>query len=81
MRRGCLSQGLATCDKCDKPIPYPKRYLVVDEDGKGKEVEQGGKSVRYCIDCALIKGYAHSRETKGQIIITFLPDSDTPPSL
>jgi hypothetical protein len=37
--------------------------------------------MRYCVDCALVKGYAHSRETKGQIIITFLPDSDTPPSL
>jgi ribosomal protein S26 len=81
MRRGCLSQGQVKCDKCNQLIPYPKRYVVVDEDEKGNEVENGGKTVRYCIDCALAKGYAHNRELKGDMLISFLPDSDVPPSI
>lgn len=74
MRRGCISVGQIKCDICGRAIPYPDRYLVVDEDEKGKEVVSGGKSVKYCVDDALKKGYAHHREVKGEMILTFLPE-------
>ena len=80
MRRGCLSVGTVDCDVCKHHIPYPQRYVMVDEDAKGKEVVTGGKSVRYCIDCALKKGYAHHKEVKGEMLLTFLPESAPQPS-
>ena len=51
MRRGCMSLGEVKCDICQRTIPYPERYLVVDEEG-GVEVETG-EAVHYCIECAL----------------------------
>ena len=80
MRRGCLSIGTISCDVCKRKIPYPERYVMVDEDAKGKEVEKGGKSVRYCIECAQKKGYAHYKEIKGEMMLTFLRESEAPPS-
>ena len=80
MRRGCLSVGTVSCNVCKRQIPYPERYVMVDEDAKGKEVERGGKSVRYCVDCAQKKGYAHYKETKGEMMLSFLPESEAPPS-
>jgi hypothetical protein len=82
MRRGCISVGQVKCDICGRLIPYPERYLVVDEDETGKEVERGGKSVRYCIEDATKKGYAHRHEAKGEMVLTFLPETEptqTPP--
>jgi len=76
MRRGCISSGQVKCDICARFIPYPERYLVIDEDEKGKEVEKGGKSVRYCVEDALKKGYAHRREVKGEMVLTFLPETE-----
>ena len=76
MRRGCISVGQVKCDICGQTIPYPKRYLMVDEDENGTEVTSGGKSVRYCVDDAMKKGYAHHREVKGEMVLTFLPKSD-----
>jgi len=76
MRRGCISVGQVKCDICSRTIPYPERYLVVDEDEKGKEVTAGGKSVRYCTDDALKKGYARHREVKGDMVLTFLPETE-----
>ena len=80
MRRGCLSVGTVSCDVCKRQIPYPERYVMVDEDAKGKEVEKGGKSVRYCIEYAKKKGYAHTKEVKGEMMLTFLRESEAPPS-
>jgi hypothetical protein len=80
MRRGCLSVGTVNCDICKRKIPYPERYVMVDEDAKGHEVEKGGKSVRYCIECATKKGYAHTKEIKGEMMLTFLRESEAPPS-
>ncbi|MCL2281605.1 MAG: hypothetical protein FWC25_02975 [Dehalococcoidia bacterium] len=77
MRRGCLSVGTVNCDICKCHIPYPARYVMVDEDADGKEVEKGGKSVRYCVECAKKKGYAHYKEIKGEMILTFLRESDS----
>ena len=78
MRRGCLSQGQVKCANCGQLVLFPQRYLVIDEDEQGQEVEQGGKSVSYCVECAFTKGYARHRQIKGEMVVTFLPDSDTP---
>lgn len=72
MRRGCISLGEVKCSECDQVIPYPERYVVVDEEN-GLEVEQGGVAARYCADCALKKGYAQWKEEKGERTLTFLP--------
>jgi hypothetical protein len=71
MRRGCISLGNIKCDACGRDINYPERYLVVDEKD-GEEVEKGDQ-VRYCVECALAKGYAHYREEKGERTLTFMP--------
>ena len=74
MRRGCISSGEVRCDACQHLIPYPERYLAVDEED-GVEVDKG-KTVRYCVECALKKGYAHYKEEKGQRIVTFFPEPE-----
>jgi len=71
MRRGCISLGNIKCDKCGRIIGYPERYLVVDEKN-GEEVVKGD-TVRYCVEDAIAKGYAHYREEKGERTLTFLP--------
>ena len=74
MRRGCISLGEVECNACQRTIPYPDRYLAVDEE-KGVEVKKG-QTVYYCVDCALKKGYAHYREEKGEKILTFFPEPE-----
>ena len=74
MRRGCISLGEIQCDLCQRTIPYPERYLVVDEKD-GVEVEKG-ESVRYCVECAIKKDYAHYREMKGRMVLTFFTEPD-----
>lgn len=70
MRRGCISLGEVKCDECQRSIPYPERYLVVDERD-GIEDEEG-EAKRYCVDCCLKKGYAQYKTEKGEQILTFL---------
>ncbi len=72
MRRGCVSLGEVNCDQCHRVIPYPERYLAVDEEG-GVEVDKG-ETARYCVDCCLKKGYAHHKMEKGGEILTFFPE-------
>ena len=72
MRRGCISLGNVQCDGCHSLIPYPERYLAVDEKD-GVEVEKGETS-RYCVDCCLKKDYAHYKMERGERILTFLPE-------
>jgi len=74
MRRGCISLGEVECNACQCIIPYPERYLAVDEE-KGVEVKKG-QTVYYCVDCALKKGYAHYRVEKGEKILTFFPEPE-----
>lgn len=74
MRRGCISLGEVKCDICQRTVPYPERYLAVDEED-GVEAEKGN-TVHYCIQCALEKGYAHYKELKGDMILTFFPESE-----
>ena len=72
MRRGCISLGEVQCDECHRIIPYPERYLAIDEK-KGTEAEEG-EPARYCVECSLNKGYAHYKTEKGESILTFFQE-------
>jgi hypothetical protein len=72
-----MSLGEVECNICQRTIPYPEQYLAVDEKD-GVEVEDG-TTVRYCVQCALEKGYAHYREAKGEMVLTFFPESEISP--
>jgi len=63
MRRGCISLGEIRCDDCQRIIPYPERYLIVEETK--------GVTLRLCIDCCLKKGYASSKQEKDEQVTTF----------
>ena len=73
MRRGCISLGETRCDECYRLIPYSERYLAIEEEGT--EIEEG-KTLHYCIECALKKGYAYYKEEKGERILTFFPQTE-----
>jgi hypothetical protein len=70
MRRGCISLGEVKCDKCRRVLPIYARYLVVEEDDGGKEVEKGSQKM-YCAGCAQKKGYATEKDEKGEKALTF----------
>lgn len=65
MRRGCISLGDVQCDGCQRPIPYPERYLVIDE---------AGGTLRLCTNCCVDRGYARYTEEKGQRALTFFSE-------
>ena len=69
MRRGCVSLGEIKCDECKNVIPYPDRYLAINEKD-GVEDEEG-ETRRYCVECCLKKDYAHYKEEKGERVLTF----------
>ena len=74
MHVGCISLGEVQCDGCHRNIPYPERYLVVDEkDGVEVQEDEEGVKVHYCVDCSLKKGYASHKMEKGEEILTFFP--------
>ena len=66
MRRGCISLGQVRCDDCHRTIPYPERYLVIDE--------AEGTTLYLCIDCSLKKGYAQYKSEKGEQVLTFFEE-------
>ena len=66
MRRGCISLGDIQCDECQRIIPCPERYLIIDE--------AGGTILHLCLTCSVNKGYAHYSEEKGQRVITFFTE-------
>ncbi len=70
MRRGCISLGDVSCDKCQRVLPIYARYLVVEEDEAGKEADKG-KQKMYCVSCARKKGYAVEKDEKGEKTLTF----------
>ncbi len=72
MRRGCISLGEVKCDGCHRTIPYPERYLAIDE--KNGVEDDNGETHRYCIECSLKKGYAHYKVEKGEQILTFFKE-------
>jgi RNase P subunit RPR2 len=63
MRRGCISLGEVRCDDCHHIIPYPERYLIVEETE--------GAILRLCVDCCLKKGYVYHKQEKGERVTTF----------
>ncbi len=65
MRRGCISLGDIQCTECHHTIPYPERYLIVEE------VEG---LIYLCVDCSLNKGYAAYKQDKGEQVLTFFVD-------
>ena len=69
MRRGCVSLGEIKCDECQQTIPYPDRYLALEE--KDGVEDENGEVRRYCVECCLKKGYASYKEEKGERILTF----------
>ncbi len=72
MRRGCISLGEVKCDECQRNIPYPERYLTVEEKNGAEDDE--GDTHRYCVECSLKKGYAHYKVEKGEQILTFFEE-------
>ena len=72
MRRGCISLGEVKCDECQRMIPYPERYLVINEKN-GVEDEEG-ETARYCVECCLKKSYAHYKAEKGEQVLTFFQE-------
>ncbi len=72
MRRGCISVGEVKCDECGRTIPYPERYLVLDE--KNGVEDEDGETRRYCVEDAIKKGYAHYKEEKGERVLTFFEE-------
>ena len=72
MRRGCISLGEVQCDECHQIIPYPERYLVIEE--KDCIEDEAGETHRYCVECSLKKGYAHYKLEKGERILTFFEE-------
>jgi len=66
VRRGGISLGDVQCDECHRTIPYPERYLLIEE--------AEGTILCLCADCCLSKGYARYTEEKGQRVLTFFPE-------
>lgn len=71
MRRGCLSLGELQCDGCHRMIRHSERYLAIEEED-GVEAETG-QTARYCMECAVKKGYASYRAEKDGRILTIFP--------
>ena len=67
MRHGCVSLGEVQCDDCHRFIPYPGRYLVVEETEDNV--------LHLCIDCSLKRGYAAYKHDNGELmILTFFSE-------
>lgn len=75
MRIGCIAGSEIICDGCAKVMKYPQRYLLIE----GEEAVAEAGRVRYCLDCALDKGYAAKRLEKGEEILTFFADQPALP--
>ena len=70
MRRGCIAVDDVLCDGCGRTIRHPERYLLMSE-GDSEE----GKTLCYCVDCCLNKGYAHYKKVeKGEQVLTFFTE-------
>ena len=67
--RKYLKQGLPEKNL----IELLKKGKLSVEETKGKEAEEGGKTVHYCIECAQEKGYAYYKADKDEKILTVFP--------
>lgn len=68
MRRGCISLGNIYCDLCHRSIPYPERYLFIEE--------LRGQSQTLCLDCCLKRGFVKSRPARENTESLFNLSSD-----
>ena len=71
MRQGCISLGEIQCDSCHRLIPYLERYLIINEED---DTDTEEKTLRYCLNCCLEKGYARYRDERDEKILTFFPE-------
>ena len=67
MHRGSVSLGDVQCHNCHRIIPYPERYLLLEDKDDVTE--------RYCITCCLEKGYVHTKVEKKEKVFTFFPEA------
>ena len=65
MHRGCIAISEVRCDGCGRIVRHPERYLLMEEEEK---------TLCYCVDCCLEKGYAHYKLEKGEQVLTFFPE-------
>lgn len=72
MRRGAISMGDIKCDQCQRTIPYPDRYLTIEEKDGVEDDE--GEARHYCVECCLQKNYAHYKQEKGETVLTFFKE-------
>lgn len=63
MRRGCISLGNIKCDKCLRNIPYPERYLTLEE--------VKGQIRILCMDCCKENGMVKAGSPKEDAEILF----------
>ncbi|MFC2045157.1 hypothetical protein ACFLUH_00560 [Chloroflexota bacterium] len=68
MHRGCISLGEARCDDCNLILPHGVRYLIVEE--------ADGKTVRWCMDCCLKRGYAGYKVEKREQVLSFFVERE-----
>jgi hypothetical protein len=63
VRRGCISLGNIKCDKCNRTIPYPERYLTLEESKD--------KRLTLCMECCRENGMVKAESTKEGAEILF----------
>jgi hypothetical protein len=63
MRRGCISLGNISCDKCHRQILYPERYLYLEE--------AHAKPQALCMDCSKDGGLVKTGSEKGKDEVFF----------
>ena len=68
MRRGCISLGNIKCDNCNRSIPYPERYLSLEETK--------GKNTTLCMDCCQEKGMVKLESDKAGADMIFNLSND-----
>lgn len=78
MRIGNISQGKIRCDNCKRIVLYSERYLIIHEKKGIESDEEGNELKRYCVDCAVKKGYGEYRQEKKERILTFFKGEITP---
>ena len=66
MRRGCISLGTIKCDNCERLIPYPNRYMLMEN--------KNGDSVHLCATCCLDQGLGKYAPKKDSSEVEFIID-------
>ena len=56
MRRGCISLGNVDCSECHRTIPYPERYLIMEENK--------GQNFSLCMNCCQKRGLVRPGSAK-----------------